>query len=163
MKNPTGMLLKAGWGTARSSTFLGAFVIIYQSELFFAAVGAYLAYPYMSFNPLGYFCFKHHLHAILTAQKASSLFRLPQSIVDSLISKTSFWYGGLLSGLALLIEEKRRHGELAMYVLPKGLESAWTSAQGHGLVFKTGKYGDSIVSDEFSFFRFLLEPFVLIL
>jgi hypothetical protein len=117
----------------------------------------------MSFNSLGYFCFKHHLHAILTAQKASSLFRLPQSIVDSLISKTSFWYGGLLSGLALLIEEKRRHGELAMYVLPKGLESAWTSAQGHGLVFKTGKYGDSIVSDEFSFFRFLLEPFVLIL
>ncbi|KIM77310.1 hypothetical protein PILCRDRAFT_622510 [Piloderma croceum F 1598] len=123
MKNPTGMLLKAGWGTARSSTFLGAFVIIYQS----------------------YFCFKHYLHAILTAQKASSPFRLPQSIIDSLISKTSFWYGGLLSGLALLIEEKRRHGELAMYVLPKGLESAWTSAKGHGLVFNTGNHGDSIL------------------
>jgi hypothetical protein len=30
MKNPTEMLLKAGWGTTRSSAFLGAFVIIYQ-------------------------------------------------------------------------------------------------------------------------------------
>ena len=112
---------------------------------------------------LGYFCFKHYLHAFLTAQKASSPFRLPQSIVDSLISKTSFWYGGLLSGLSLLIEERRRHGELAMYVLPKGLESAWTSAKGHGWVFKTGKYGDSMVSDEFSFFCFSFALFALIL
>lgn len=30
MKNPTEMLLKAGWGTARSSAFLGVFVVIYQ-------------------------------------------------------------------------------------------------------------------------------------
>lgn len=35
-----------------------------------------------------------------------------------------------------------------MYVLPKGLESAWTAARGHGWVFKTGNYGESIVSDE---------------
>jgi len=123
IRNPIKMLLKAGCGTMRSSAFLGVFVIIYQSS----------------------FCFKHFIHAILTAQKSSSPFRLPQSVVDILISKPSFWIGGLLSGLALLIEERRRHGELAMYVLPKGLESVWLSARGHGWVFKTGNYGDSIL------------------
>lgn len=35
-----------------------------------------------------------------------------------------------------------------MYVLPKGLESAWIMARGKGLVFKTGKYGDVMVSLE---------------
>jgi hypothetical protein len=33
-----------------------------------------------------------------------------------------------------------------MYVLPKGLESAWTSARGKGLVFRTGKHGSALVS-----------------
>jgi hypothetical protein len=33
-----------------------------------------------------------------------------------------------------------------MYVLPKGLESAWVMARGKGLVFKTGQYGEMIVS-----------------
>jgi hypothetical protein len=44
-----------------------------------------------------------------------------------------------------------------MYVLPKGLESAWTSARGRGWVFKTGNYGDSIVSDDFEY-SFLFSP-----
>jgi hypothetical protein len=35
MKKPAEMLLKAGWGTTRSSAFLGVFVIIYQSNDFF--------------------------------------------------------------------------------------------------------------------------------
>jgi hypothetical protein len=52
--------------------------------------------------------------------------------------------------MSLLLEERRRHAELAMYVLPKGLESAWISARGHGWVFKTGNYGDPIVSVAFS-------------
>lgn len=97
---------------------------------------------------IGFFCFKHNLHSILSVQKMLSPFKLPQSVVDILISKWSFWCGGLLSGLSLFIEERRRRGELAMYVLPKGLESAWTTARGHGLVFRTGNYGESIVSCE---------------
>ena len=53
---------------------------------------------------------------------------------------------GLLAGLSLFVEEKRRRGELAMYVLPKGLESLWIMARGKGLVFKTGNWGDMLVS-----------------
>jgi hypothetical protein len=36
--------------------------------------------------------------------------------------------------LSLFVEEGRRRGELAMYVLPKGLESVWKVATGKGLV-----------------------------
>ena len=32
MKDPAHMLVRAGWGTARSSAFLGVFVVIYQCE-----------------------------------------------------------------------------------------------------------------------------------
>jgi hypothetical protein len=46
----------------------------------------------------------------------------------------------------VLIEAKHRRGELAMYVLPKGLESAWAAARGKGLVFQTGKHGSALVS-----------------
>ncbi len=66
-------------------------------------------------------------------------------MVDFLLSKPSFWIGGLLSGLSLFLEEKRRRPELAMYVLPKGLESAWVMARGKGLVFGFGQYGDILV------------------
>ena len=45
----------------------------------------------------------------------------------------------------MLIEAKHRRGELAMYVLPKGLESAWVAARGKGLVFRTGKHGNALV------------------
>jgi hypothetical protein len=52
----------------------------------------------------------------------------------------------MLCSLSLFVEESRRRGELAMYVLPKGLESAWVMARGRGWVFGTGQYGDMIVS-----------------
>ena len=48
--------------------------------------------------------------------------------------------------MSVLIEAKHRRGELAMYVLPKGLESAWVAARGKGLVFRTGKHGSKLVS-----------------
>lgn len=62
-----------------------------------------------------------------------------------LISKPSFWLGGLMSGFSLFVEDKKRREELAMYVLPKGLESAWVMARGKGLVFGTGDFGDILV------------------
>lgn len=71
---------------------------------------------------------------------------LPQPLIDLLLSKPSFFLGGLLTGLSLFVEEKRRRAELAMYVLPKGLESAWSLARGRGLVFGAGRYGDVLVS-----------------
>ena len=38
MKDPAHMLVRAGWGTARSSAFLGVFVVIFQGECLFSAL-----------------------------------------------------------------------------------------------------------------------------
>lgn len=76
----------------------------------------------------------------------SPLKALPQWIIDFLISKASFAVIGAAAGLSLFIEEKRRRGELAMYVLPKGLESAWVMARGKGWVFRTGKWGETLLT-----------------
>ena len=102
-----------------------------------------------------YFCGKHNLyHKLMALRNTSSgrsllamlAKRLPPVWIELLISKYSFFLGGLLSGLSLFVEEKRRREELAMYVLPKGLESAWVMARGKGWVFGMGRYGDALVS-----------------
>ncbi|KAI0638621.1 hypothetical protein C8Q77DRAFT_1091963 [Trametes polyzona] len=132
LKRPKDMLLRAALGTARSSAFLGVFVCIFQ----------------------GYFCAKHNVYDKLVALRASnarSLLaalakRLPPWVTQLLISKFSFFVGGLLSGLSLFVEEKRRREELAMYVLPKGLESAWVMARGKGWVFGMGPYGEALLT-----------------
>ncbi|TFK46974.1 hypothetical protein OE88DRAFT_1637361 [Heliocybe sulcata] len=121
MKDPKYMLLRAGWGTTRSSAFLGAFVLIYQV----------------------YFCWKHWMYSLLSSRDPLPI---PRWLVNVLISKPSFWLGGLFAGLSLFVEEKRRRGELAMYVLPKGLQSAWVMARGKGLVFRTGKFGEPLLT-----------------
>ncbi|KIP03793.1 hypothetical protein PHLGIDRAFT_110411 [Phlebiopsis gigantea 11061_1 CR5-6] len=129
---PLKMLTKAGVGTLRSSTFFGMCVVIYQS----------------------WFCFKHNLWTRLTALKGSTrqtfltriVALLPQSVIDLFASKLSFWLGGILLGLSLFIEDTQRRGELAMYVLPKALESAWMVLRGKGIVFQTGRYGDALLT-----------------
>ena len=116
------------------------------------------------------FCSKHNLHKYLTLLCSgalptnlltSSFKHLPQWVINILVSKMSFWILGAASGLSLFVEEKRRRGELAMYVLPKGLESIWVTARGKGLVFRTGKWGDVMLAasgmamvmvNEFTFF-----------
>lgn len=92
---------------------------------------------------LAWFCFKHYMHALLSSQ---TKVKIPPIVLAFFGSKYSYGLGGLLGALSLLIEEKRRRGELAMYVLPKGLESAWLTARGKGWVFKTGEFGEMIVS-----------------
>jgi len=133
MQDPGKVLLKAGLGSLRSSAFLGVFVVIDQTI----------------------FCSKHNLHKFLTLLRSgvlstnflnSSFKHLPQWVINLLVSKMSFWILGAASGLSLFVEEKRRRGELAMYVLPKGLESLWVAARGKGLVFRTGKWGDVILA-----------------
>ncbi|KAL6307099.1 hypothetical protein BKA93DRAFT_823559 [Sparassis latifolia] len=131
-KDPVGMLLRAVWGTTRSSAFLGAFVIIFQGVL----------------------CFKHNLYNALSALRSSRASarahpliavlaqQLPQGPIELLISKSSYWVLGFMTGLSLFVEEKHRREELAMYVLPKALESAWIMARGRGLVFRTGEVGE---------------------
>ncbi|KAI0301520.1 hypothetical protein B0F90DRAFT_306522 [Multifurca ochricompacta] len=116
---PGPMVLRAGWGTLRSAAFLSTFVAIYQ----------------------GYFCAVQNGHRGLAGKLS-----IPEWLRAALVSKPSFWVGGLLSGIAVLIEAKHRRGELAMYVLPKGLESAWVAARGKGLVFRTGKHGSALLT-----------------
>ncbi|ORX40065.1 hypothetical protein BD324DRAFT_616112 [Kockovaella imperatae] len=43
--------------------------------------------------------------------------------------KQMFWFFGFSTCLSLFVEEKKRRAELAMYVLPRALESAWSSAR----------------------------------
>jgi hypothetical protein len=116
---PVPMVLRAGWGSTRSAAFLAAFVAIYQ----------------------GYFCSAQNAHRALVGRP-----RIPAWLLAALVSKPSFWLGGLLAGMSVLIEAKHRRGELAMYVLPKGLESAWVAARGKGLVFRTGKHGSALLT-----------------
>ncbi|KAJ4484844.1 hypothetical protein C8J55DRAFT_30316 [Lentinula edodes] len=128
MQNPWKVLMKAAIGTGRSSAFLGIFVIIYQS-----------------IN-----CFKNQSHEYLSTLSPSSplyplVQKMPKSVIDLLISKYSFFVPGLFSGLALFVEEKRRRPELAMYVLPKGLESLWIVATGK-VGLKRWKGGESLLT-----------------
>ncbi|KAJ7512894.1 hypothetical protein B0H11DRAFT_2213444 [Mycena galericulata] len=124
--DPVRILGQAGIGSVRSSTFLGAFVIICQSV----------------------FCIKHSLYERIMAAPPSSPLRrlLPQALIDLLIHKGTWWLPGFLTGLALLIEDQRRRAELAMYVLPKGLESLWVAARGRGLVAHTGNWGEGVLA-----------------
>jgi len=120
-KQPLKMFSRAAFGTARSSSFLGIFVVIYQT----------------------YFCTKHNLHAYLNSREA--FVKLPQRVLDILIGRFSFWMGGLFCGLSLFIEAKHRRPELVMYVLPRGLESAWKVASGKGFVLGPKKYGEALL------------------
>jgi len=118
-REPVPMVFRAGWGTMRSATFLAVYVAIYQ----------------------GYYCSAQNAHRALVGRP-----HIPKWLVATLVSKPSYWLAGILSGLSVLIEAKHRRGELAMYVLPKGLESAWVAARGKGLVFQTGKHGSAMLT-----------------
>ncbi|KAG0698472.1 hypothetical protein DFH29DRAFT_941165 [Suillus ampliporus] len=121
-KNPLHKLGRAGWATIRSSAFLATFIATYQT----------------------WFCFKHYLYRLLSSQ---TLVKLPQKFIDFFFSsKYSYALGGFFGALSLFVEEKRRRGELAMYVLPKSLESAWLTARGKGWVFHTGHFGEMILT-----------------
>ncbi|KPV76961.1 uncharacterized protein RHOBADRAFT_51936 [Rhodotorula graminis WP1] len=52
--------------------------------------------------------------------------RVPPWIRQLVVHKAWYWFAGLSTGLPLFIEEKKRRRELAMYVLPRGLESVWS-------------------------------------
>jgi len=51
---------------------------------------------------------------------------VPPWIRQLVAHKAWYWFAGLSTGLPLFIEEKKRRRELAMYVLPRGLESVWS-------------------------------------
>ncbi|KAF8303370.1 hypothetical protein DL93DRAFT_2102442, partial [Clavulina sp. PMI_390] len=118
MKEPLIMLLRSLKGTVRSSTFLSVFVFIYQSLL----------------------CLKNQVHA---AEWSKS--NLPPKVRQALVGRASFWALAFSVGLSLFVEEPRRRAELAMYVLPRGLESAWSIMRGKGYV-PFIPFGDAVLS-----------------
>jgi hypothetical protein len=135
VKDPLKMLLRTLWGSSRSSAFLGAFVMICEGT--FVVCLACLRYVH---DLIGTYCFKHYLY-----ENLRDLDILPTRVLNLLISKGSFAVLGFLAGLSLFVEDPRRRAELAMYVLPKGLESAWSNARGKGYVVRTGKVGEALV------------------
>jgi len=116
---PWAMLLKSLKGTVRSSTFLSVFVFIYQSLL----------------------CMKNCVHASQWAKDT-----LPPKIRQALVGRGSFWVLAFSVGMSLFVEEPRRRAELAMYVLPRGLESAWSMMRNRGYVPLSVPFGDAVLS-----------------
>ncbi|KAF9258656.1 hypothetical protein L218DRAFT_876674 [Marasmius fiardii PR-910] len=108
-KDPVGFLVNAGLRTGRSVAFLGVMIALYQ---------------------VGH-CGKHQLYEFLSGYHTNSNspslgFLIPKSFLDSVLtSKSSYYIPGILAGLSVLVEEKHRREELAMYVFPKALESVW--------------------------------------
>ncbi|KAJ7047980.1 hypothetical protein C8F01DRAFT_1009659, partial [Mycena amicta] len=124
--DPARVLAHASVGSLRSSAFLGAFVIFCQAV----------------------WCIKHTLYERIMAAPSTSVLRrlLPQELINVLISRYTWWLSGLVTGFALLLEDERRRAELAMYTLPKGLESLWIVARGRGLVGRTGNWGEGVLA-----------------
>lgn len=121
VRAPRRMALRAAWGTARSTAFIAVAVGIYQS----------------------WFCGMQNAHRGLTALGTEMV---PAWMLESVLSRPAHWLGGVVMGLSLFMEAKHRRGELAMYALPKALESAWSSLRGRGLVLHTGKYGNPLLT-----------------
>jgi hypothetical protein len=125
MRAPARMALRAAWGTARSTAFLSVAVVIYQ----------------------GWFCGMQNAYRALAARRAV----VPAWLLAAVLSRPAHWMGGVVTGLSLFVEAEHRRGELAMYALPKGLESAWVALRGRGLVLHTGKCGNPLVRSSVCF------------
>ncbi|SCV72374.1 BQ2448_3911 [Microbotryum intermedium] len=97
MKDPQRVLRKSVFGTIRSCSFLATFVVIFQSLV----------------------CSQRNIYHMIHG-------RVPAWVERVLLHKGYYWVSGFLTCLSLFIEEKKRRGELAMYVLPRGMESLWS-------------------------------------
>ncbi len=103
LKNPVDATIRSLRGSLRSSSFLGVFVIIFQTL----------------------FCAQHSLYNYI--QASERLRRIvPQWFSRMLISSWIKWVTGFMTCLSLFVDDSRRRAELAAYVLPKGMESAWS-------------------------------------
>lgn len=105
-KDPIRVFLRSLFGSVRSSSFLGVFVIIFQTA----------------------FCTLHQIHDRISSSPTLSA-NTPIWLQKFLVSTIAHWGAGFLTCLSLFVEHKRRRTELAMYVLPKGMESAWSVAR----------------------------------
>ncbi|GAA5901822.1 uncharacterized protein JCM6883_000407 [Sporobolomyces salmoneus] len=96
-KNPQSVFTRAFFGTLRSSSFLATFVVIFQSLV----------------------CLQRNIYNTYSG-------KIPDWLMNVVLHKSYYWFSGFATCLSLFIEEKKRRRELAMYVLPRGLESVWS-------------------------------------
>ncbi|KAG9012625.1 hypothetical protein FRB90_006568 [Tulasnella sp. 427] len=113
LKQPLRSALRIIFGTVRSSTFIGVFVGILQAG----------------------FCILRHLNSPNLPPKLQQLGKRLAG------SQLCWWFFSSLSGLSLLVEDKQRREELAMYVLPKAGESAWITFREEILGIKSRRKG----------------------
>ncbi|KAN0061441.1 hypothetical protein ACQY0O_006288 [Thecaphora frezii] len=106
LKDPVRTFLRSLFGSVRSSSFLGVFVVIYQTI----------------------FCGLHSTHGWLV-NSPTLKDRVPVWLLKLLLSSEMKWLAGFMTCLSLFVEHSRRRAELAAYVLPKGMESAWSVAR----------------------------------
>ncbi|GAA5964486.1 hypothetical protein JCM3765_006302 [Sporobolomyces pararoseus] len=97
LKNPQSVFTRAFFGTLRSSSFLATFVVIFQSLV----------------------CVQRNIYANYSG-------KIPDWLMKIVLHKSYYWFSGFATCFSLFIEEKKRRRELAMYVLPRGLESTWS-------------------------------------
>ncbi|KAJ1032545.1 hypothetical protein NDA16_000568 [Ustilago loliicola] len=103
LKDPLGATIRSLRGSFRSSSFLGVFVIIFQTQ----------------------FCAQHSLYNFIQASETLKRY-VPNWFKRMLISSWIKWVTGFTTCLSLFVDDSRRRAELAAYVLPKGMESAWS-------------------------------------
>ncbi|PWN52354.1 hypothetical protein IE53DRAFT_4089 [Violaceomyces palustris] len=103
LKDPVRTFVRSLFGSVRSSSFLGIFVIIFQTI----------------------YCALHSSHNMIANSPTLSK-RVPDWVLRLLLSHSMKWIAGFLTCLSLFVEHSRRRAELAAYVLPKGMESAWS-------------------------------------
>jgi len=106
LKDPLRVFLRSIFGAVRSSSFLGVFVIIFQT----------------------FYCALKDAHGFIKARPALNS-RIPPALTNALIHPATHWIGGFLTAGSLYVDDARRRAELAAYVLPKGLESMWSVAR----------------------------------
>lgn len=109
LKDPVRVFLRSLFGSVRSSSFLGFFVIIFQTV----------------------FCFAHSLHSRIS-ESPYLLSITPKWFMEFLRGGGLHWFAGFLTSASLFVDHSRRRAELAAYVLPKGMESAWSVARKRG-------------------------------
>ncbi|KAG8863371.1 hypothetical protein FRB96_008863 [Tulasnella sp. 330] len=97
LEDPLRSALKVAMGAVRSSAFIGVFVAIFQTG----------------------FCILRNGNLANLPEPLAVFFRSIRR------SKLAWWLFCSLSGFSLLVENKHRREELAMYCLPKAGESAW--------------------------------------
>ncbi|KAH8926836.1 hypothetical protein BT69DRAFT_1330987 [Atractiella rhizophila] len=101
LKDPMHFLWRSLKGSIRSSSFLGGFCAVY----------------------IGLYCSR------IGVTQSDYFKNLPTIVQKFFTAKLYWWFCGFCTCFALFFEEKKRRAELAMYVIPKAMESAWSMAR----------------------------------